>query len=120
MSALPPPGCGGLGPPACGCDGKYYGTGCLAHVARVDTDIEGTCPAPPGEFPCGNVFCAIAESYCERIVSDVGGVPDSYFCQPLPAPCNRSMSCACLAGVTCGDRCEEFVEGGMMVTCPGG
>jgi hypothetical protein len=124
-NGITPPGCSGLGPPTCGCNGKTYASECLAHMGEigaegVDADIEGGCMVPPGEFACGPWFCLVAESYCQRQVTDVSGVPDSFSCQPLPAPCVRSMSCACLAGVYCGDRCEEDVGGGLTVTCPGG
>ena len=91
-----------------------------AIIAGVDADAEGGCAAAPGMFLCGPTFCETVTSYCERLVSDVGGSADVYSCLPLPVPCSRSMTCTCLAGVRCGDRCQEFVDGGMTVTCPGG
>lgn len=74
-------------------------------------------------FQCGDaLICAPESEYCQRQVSDVQGIPDSYQCLPLPDGCNDQISCECLADEPCGefDLCEETQDGGVILSCPGG
>src|SRR5207344_1364880 len=65
--------------PVCGCNWRVYPYNC----GDVDTGPAGNCKT----FRCGASECTIATQYCERQVSDVGGVPDVYSCKTLPAAC---------------------------------
>jgi hypothetical protein len=72
-------------------------------------------------FACGDMLdCDLATEYCERQVSDVGGMPDTYNCVPLPKPCVGVSECECLADEFCGEFCEEAPGGGATLSCPGG
>jgi hypothetical protein len=67
------------------------------------------------------MFCDVGISYCEHDISDVGGVPSSHGCKPLPPSCGLPAACSCLANVPCGSMCAASVDGGgLVVTCPGG
>ena len=106
--------------PKCACDGKVYNNACEAQKAGADIGTLGGCPAPAGQFPCGAGFCAKGQQYCQVDVSDVGGIPNGYGCKPLPADCSQAgATCDCLAGQPCGNMCQQ-VDGGFVVTCPGG
>ncbi|MEP7120633.1 MAG: hypothetical protein ABJE95_06980 [Byssovorax sp.] len=116
-----PVGCPDLYAPTCACDGMVYGNACDAAAAGVDINLNGLCPPPTGKFSCGAAFCDVGISYCERDTSDVGGVPSTYTCKPLPPSCGDPSSCACLANVPCGSICAASPDGaGQVVTCPGG
>ena len=108
--------------PTCACDGTVYQSECLANLAGYDVANSGGCPAPGGTFNCGKTFCTTGDQYCVRSVSDVGGTPDDYSCQALPAGCVMSTppSCDCLLSEPCGDLCEVTAPGGLQLTCPGG
>jgi hypothetical protein len=118
---LRPVGCDDIYAPTCACDGTVYANACEAAAKGVDVNTNGTCTPPDGKFACGSGFCDIGISYCERDTSDVGGVPSSYGCKPLPPSCGLPATCACLANVVCGAMCAPSVDGaGLVVTCPGG
>jgi hypothetical protein len=105
--------------PTCGCDGQIHGNECDANAAGTDVNNNG-CMPPPGQFACGAHFCQPDAEYCEREISDVATIPDTYRCRPLPAACGASPSCACLSGVACGSTCAPTANGGLKVNCPGG
>ena len=116
-----PVACPDLYAPTCACDGTVYSSPCDAAAAGVDINLNGTCTPPTGKFPCGAGFCDVGISYCERDTSDVGGVPSTYGCKPLPPSCGNPATCACLANVVCGSMCAAVGDGtGLQVTCPGG
>ena len=118
---LRPTGCPDVNMPTCACDGTVYPSACAAAAAGVDLSLNGTCTPPTGKFACGSGFCDTGISYCERDVSDVGGVPTTYQCKPLPPSCGLPATCSCLANVTCGSMCAPSNDGaGLVVTCPGG
>jgi hypothetical protein len=108
--------------PVCACDGKVYNNACEAQAAGNDLKTLGGCAPPIGEFPCGSGFCAKDKEYCEVVISDVGGEPNSYSCKDLPANCTSMdpPQCACLSDVSCGTMCQAADSGGLTVTCPGG
>lgn len=104
----------------CGCDGMIYGNDCDAAAQGQDVSTLGNCPAPQGEFICGQNFCAQKQQYCQKTGSDVGGEPDSYICNPLPNGCSgANPTCACLANEPCGSMCE-VAGGDFTLTCLGG
>lgn len=105
--------------PTCGCDGQIYGNECEANAAGVSVNNNG-CMPPPGQFSCGAHFCASQTQYCERVMSDVSGIPDSFSCKPLPAACGLTPTCACLSGVVCSSMCSETANGDLVLVCPGG
>ncbi|MEZ4297570.1 MAG: hypothetical protein R3B70_21595 [Polyangiaceae bacterium] len=106
--------------PVCACDGRVYNNECEANAAGLDVSLLGSCPTPNGTIPCGYAYCDIGEEYCQITGSDVPGEPNGYACIPLPNSCkNDTATCACLADVSCGDMCKEL-DGGFIVTCPGG
>lgn len=118
-----PQGCPEFYSPTCGCDGVVYGNSCDAASAGQDVSDLGGCMAPEGTFGCGHSFCTLATEFCQKTLSDVGGMPDSYSCAPLPMACGDMPSCACL-GDPCGapvpGSCVQDVSGGLTFTCPGG
>lgn len=115
-----PNACNDIYAPVCTCDGTVAPNDCDAAANGNDVSILGGCTPPDGMFACGIGFCDASMYYCQKSLSDVGGVPDSYTCAPLPDACNPGpATCACLAGVACGDMCAE-ADGGLTVTCPGG
>lgn len=118
---LRPVGCPDIYSPVCACDGTVYASACDAASMGVDVNNGGACTPPDGKFPCGSGFCDIGLSYCEVDTSDVGGVPNTYGCKPLPPSCGNPATCACLANVQCGAMCAPSNGGaGLVVTCPGG
>jgi hypothetical protein len=116
-----PLGCPDVYIPACACDGTVYGNPCDANAAGQDVSNAGGCAAPAGTFACGFTFCASDQQYCQRSTSDVGGYPDGYACQSLPASCvPGQLDCQCLANEPCGTICEALPSGDLQLTCPGG
>ncbi len=77
--------------------------------------------APPLPcFSCGDSLrCPIGDSFCAQTISDVVGEPDDFRCVDTPADCVGGADCACLAASVIFSMCEE-VEGGIVVTIPGG
>jgi hypothetical protein len=72
-------------------------------------------------FACGDAIeCELATEYCQRQISDVVGMPDTYQCVPLPEACEGEGTCECLADEFCGEQCEEAPGGGATLSCPGG
>jgi hypothetical protein len=118
-TCLPRPGaCEKNRDATCGCDRKIYDNACAANQAGVDLSDYGRCTPPPEEFGCGPHFCALSGYYCELIVGPT--FLQSYACQPLPAACGGTASCACLSSVMCGSHCNQNADGGFQVTCSGG
>jgi hypothetical protein len=116
-----PNGCPKSYMPTCGCDGMIYGNDCDAASKGSDvSDLGGCAPPDPGLFSCGHIFCAKDQQYCERSVSDVASIPDSYACKAYPAACMPPADCACLAGEPCGAMCDVLPDGELKLTCPGG
>jgi hypothetical protein len=99
--------------PTCGCDGQIHGNECDANAAGTDVNNNG-CMPPAGQFSCGAHFCQSNTDYCEHEVSDIGGLPDTYTCKPVPAACGATPSCACLSGVACG-TCSASSNGDLTV-----
>jgi hypothetical protein len=121
--ATRPDACAEIYQPACGCDGMVYSNACEAAAAGQDVNDGGGCTAPERTFSCGSAFCSLMPTtlqYCQREVSDVGSMPDTYTCLSAPRTCSRLPLCRCLSGVPCGDMCMVSAEGGQIVTCPGG
>lgn len=71
-------------------------------------------------FACGpDLSCDRDSQYCEQQVSDVVGVPDSWFCIDAPAACPGPADCECLADEPCADfQCND--RDGITLVCPGG
>jgi len=106
--------------PTCGCDGTIHASPCDATLAGVDLNGNGTCTAPSGAFACGYRQCTRGSQFCLRSTSDVGGEPDGYSCRALPAGCNGTPSCGCLASEPCGNMCSGDAASGVTLLCPGG
>lgn len=115
-----PDACPDVIDPMCACNGKSYENACDAAAKGVDVSTVGGCKTPKGYFACGPTFCPTGMAYCMHSVSDVGGEPDSYSCRELPTACGSAPSCACLAGVPCGESCAADPGGTLTVTCLGG
>ena len=115
-----PQGCDLMYAPICACDGSVAGNECAAQSGGSDVNGKGGCKPPQAMFACGQIFCSVAQQYCERATSDVGGWPDSYSCKTLPAACATAPSCGCLMNEPCGTLCEGDSMGNLTVTCPGG
>ncbi len=115
-----PQACPELYAPTCACDGKVYGNGCDAQAAGQDVSVLGGCPAEQGMFGCGSGFCAKGQQYCQKTLSDVQGIPDTFMCLPYPAACMGNADCACFANEACGNACSGNAMDGITLTCPGG
>jgi hypothetical protein len=107
--------------PTCACDGKIYGNACEATWSRTDVSTLG-CAPPPDRFSCGPRLCSKTEEYCQRTVSDVGSLPDSYECLSIPPSCRATPppTCACLVGDASWPSCSADSEGNLTVVYPGG
>ncbi len=114
-----PGGCYDIYAPVCTCNGTIAGNDCDAYSEGTDIAPSNQCTAPAGMFSCGAGYCDASFTYCRHGVSDVGGEPDSWECQPIPAACNPA-TCACLELEPCGQWCEGSANGGFTLTCPGG
>lgn len=114
-----PTGCDLTYDPVCTCAGELTGNACAANSGGQDVGAGG-CAPPQGTFTCGTAFCDVASQYCLLSVSDVGGIPNSYDCLPLPAGCTSPVSCSCLELVPCGMWCSVNDQGHVTLTCPGG
>jgi hypothetical protein len=114
-----PQGCDDIFLPVCGCDGKVYPNECEAQAAGVDVGEDVDCEPPEGLFQCGFIFCDPGSQFCVVQISDIGGFPDEYQCQPLPDDC-EPIGCDCLSDPPCGFNCEPAEDGGFKTICPGG
>jgi hypothetical protein len=68
-------------------------------------------------------MCDSTVEYCERDVSDVGGIPDTFFCKPLPDACKSgpmAHQCICLEPLPCGGTCVDKAAGAFELMCAGG
>jgi hypothetical protein len=124
-----PQGCSLLYSPTCGCDGKVYGNACAMNGAGVDLNAGGTCPAPQGWIACGDKYCPIDITYCQRTGNDVGGPgqPKEYdSCPMLPASCMGKADCSCFPQTTpciSFKMCKPITNAGQTgfeIWCPGG
>lgn len=115
-----PNACDDIYAPVCGCDGNVYSNACDAERSGVDQNLFGGCTPPGGMFGCGAQFCDLVSQYCEIGISDVGGEPNTYVCEPLPNTCGNTPDCVCLANEPCGFMCEGDAASGLTLTCPGG
>ena len=108
----------------CGCDGVTHASECDAHAAGVDIDDRGGCTPPTGRFACGGRFC-LEGQYCVH-QGDLAGFPDQFACNNLPAGCNGTASCSCVARAQCGEDafmgdtgvCVVVAGGGVVNRCP--
>jgi hypothetical protein len=115
-----PNGCPDLFAPTCGCDGTIHSNACDANAVGVDISDVGGCVTDPGQFSCGHAVCDETSQYCQHTPSDVGGEPDSFQCNLLPAGCEPTPDCACLADEPCGSMCGGDAQSGLELTCLGG
>lgn len=116
-----PTACPDIFDPVCGCDGQSHGNPCDAAAAGFDVNANGGCPVAGGRFECGFRQCDIANTYCQRAGSDIGGEPDGFTCIGLPV-CAGPPSCACLQGANepCATSCSGQGATGLTVVCLGG
>ena len=107
--------------PRCGCDGTVHSNACDAETAGVDVSTLGTCTPPAGTFACGAQFCA-TNDVCSISGNDVPPPVAYYSCNPPPAACTATTTCACAGDLAtgCGGTCEDVAGGGVTITCPGG
>lgn len=70
-------------------------------------------------FECGPTSCVRGTEHCVHTLSDIGGVPDDYRCQPMPAGCS---SCDCLptTGGPWGPSCTDDGAGAVTIVLGGG
>jgi hypothetical protein len=62
----------------CGCDGQIYSIPCDAYAAGTGRrTCGGLCGAERERLPCGDRYCVEGATYCQIVVSDVGGVPNA-------------------------------------------
>lgn len=116
-----PAACDASYAPVCGCDGAVHGNDCGAYAAGTDLNLAGGCPPPVGMFACGEKFCSDG-MVCTRYGNDVPGPEAFYGCGDAPPECNGMVpTCACASGLAdaCAGTCED-VDGGVIISCPGG
>jgi hypothetical protein len=75
-----------------------------------------SCTPPNGMFACGHLFCSHGTQYCQATIGGAADRAGSYACQPLPAACTGTPSCACLTGAACGN-CVVSAAGDVMTSC---
>ena len=69
---------------------------------------------------CGPILvCDGTQGYCRHSVSDVGGEPDTWSCEPFPS-CGGQTGCSCVLKTPCGAFCSADASNNVTVTCPGG
>ncbi len=109
------PGAGGAGGDGTGGLGGAAGQGAGGGAGSAGS------ASPGGSYACGAITCQKGVEYCVIILSDVPGIPDGNECFPMPSVCEKlpTPSCDCLAKAPCGEWCAE-VDGGFVLTCPGG
>jgi hypothetical protein len=113
-----PTSCPAEAPQVCGCDGQVHASACAARQAGVDVDSRGSCTAPGGTFPCGEIFCTEGSEYCHAL----SGTPTLYSCRPFPEACGGTPTCDCLTPL-CSETfpsCDDVPGGsGLALTCFG-
>jgi hypothetical protein len=111
--------------PTCGCDGKIYDNPCVMNGAGVDFDSSGKCPPPQGYIACGDKYCPMGSTYCQRTGNDVGGPgqPKEFdTCVMLPQSCMGKTDCSCF-GPNQACMCKPVTNNGQtgfVQVCPGG
>lgn len=92
----------------------------LTCTGHVWTRLEAP-PPPPGtceSFACGpDLLCVRHDQYCDHVLSDVGGEPDSYRCAAFPSGCSAG-DCTCFLGS--GPSCTDDGDGAVELTSGGG
>lgn len=97
----------------CACSGRP-GPGCVCGAGGW------VCPPPPARFECGTAgACERGAQYCIHTLSDVGGIPDDWRCEPAPIACEGVVSCACVGG-SAGFDCMDDGAGAVTITTGGG
>jgi hypothetical protein len=90
---------------------------CSGHVwTRLEAPPPepGTCES----FACGpEVLCVRHEQYCDHVLSDIGGEPDSFVCRAFPSACS-ARDCECFLGS--GPSCSDDGAGAVELTSGGG
>ncbi len=89
--------------PSCGCDGVVYPASC--HT------LAPTALSSCSQIQCGSEQCDKTTEYCE-VLSDAA--PS---CKAIPSSCGSTADCSCLAGETCGDKCQGSAESGFKLAC---
>jgi hypothetical protein len=88
-----------------------------ANVGGANAGGAGGAGGAQNENPSSCSDCPPASNYCQRTIGGPPGAMPHYSCQPLPAACGASPSCACLASVSCGAQCMGTKDSGFTVTC---
>jgi hypothetical protein len=101
----------------CGCDGQVYFNPCDAQFYGQDINENGGCTPPPGTFACGPRFCTHGTQYCEGVVGGAASNAGSYACNPLPASCGATPTCACLTGTAACGNCTVSADGDLNTRC---
>jgi hypothetical protein len=98
---------------ACGCDGVYHASSCLAARDGTDLAITGGCPLPAGAFECGSRACLRDEQVCIELPRDA--INSDFACESFPQECGSKPSCTCFLSFGCDECIEE--NGGFRVRC---
>ena len=102
-----PTSCSALASPVCGCDGKTYGSACLAAVAGVSVSAKGGCAVTT--LVCKSSAECDDGTFCRK---RPGACAHAGRCAKKPAACPDLWSpvCGC-DGVTYPSACEAAMAG---------
>jgi hypothetical protein len=97
-SPIPTGACPADCPGVCGCDGRFYCSVCVAHMAGVDDSTDVSCLRDGGPQVCGGLRggeCD-AKSYCHYTPAAQCGAADATgVCQPRPQVCPQDCPGVC-------------------------
>ncbi len=89
------------------------------QAAGVDVSAGDNCATPPGTFPCGPLFCSLADQICQRLAFDQ---PNAFACIAATPACSTgcepgcaNLCPACPPNKKCFSSCTT--GGGPLLTC---
>lgn len=111
-----------------GCICTEMGLECPSFDGGVDAaidsgpflDIGVGVDAGPAPFVCGDMICDSSTQYCTHVLSDEGGVPDSFYCSNYTDIECSAHNCSCFGTSPTGGSCDQDSNGYLTFTIGGG